>query len=206
MSNEPNIRNRVAGAVVLVSLAVILLPLILDGKKKNQIIESYIPDKPNSGEIILVNVEDSLKRDNSETVEQKEETASITIDAKDIVNDTAAEEVKPKEVKPEPPKVVENKPEPTRQNRPNYDKAGFLVQLGGFSSIENAGNLVAKLNAAGFRAYSKRGKSDGKTIFRVFAGPYLQKSKAEADMKAMTKMASVKPIVVAYDPIKHARG
>ena len=219
MSNEPNIRNRVAGAVVLVSLAVILLPLILDGKKKNQIIDSYIPDKPKSGEIILVNVEDSLKRNEIDaTAGQSEEQESITIDAKEIVTDSGEtqqetekqspqpEQTKPEVVKSQPTKVVENKPEPKRQNRPNYDQAGFLVQLGGFSSMENAANLVAKMNAGGFRAYSKRGKAGGKTIYRVFAGPYLQKTKAEADMQAMKKLAAVNPIVVSYDPIKHARG
>jgi len=209
MSNEPNIRNRVAGAVVLVSLAVILLPLILDGKKKNQIIESYIPDKPNSGEIILVNVEESLKRDQSQNNQSKDKDdaaqkeATITIDAKELV---AEPEKKVAEVKKEPPKVVENKPQPKRQNRPNYDQAGYLVQLGSFSSSENAANLVTKLNAAGYRAYSKRGDSAGKRIYRVFAGPYLQKTKAESDMSKMQKIESVKPIVVTYDPIKHARG
>ena len=213
MSNEPNIRNRVAGAVVLVSLAVILLPLILDGKKKNQIIESYIPDKPASGEIILVNVEESLRtqdatpEENTASDTTEDDKQSITIDAKDIVADKEPEPVTTKPAtQAAPPKVVDNKPEPKRQNRPNYAQAGYLVQLGSFSSRDNASKLVTTLNKGGFKAYSKRGTSAGKTIYRVFAGPYLQKTQAEADMKKMQKMASVSPMVVTYDPIKHARG
>jgi len=211
MSNEPNIRNRVAGAVVLVSLAVIFLPLILDGKKKNQILDSYIPEKPQAGEIILVNVEESLQA-NKDTHNPPTETNgeekpdSVTIDVNEIIEDTkkntGEKELVAKKIAT---KVTPPKPEPKRDNRPSYKLKGHLVQLGGFGTKNNASKLVGTLKAKGYKAYYKTGRSNGKPLYRVFAGPYLKKSEAESAMAKMKKLAAIEPIVVTYDPIKHAQ-
>ena len=150
MSTEPNIRNRVAGAVVLVSLAVIFLPLILDGKKKNQILESYIPEKPSSDEIVLINIEDKNKADDKaleeaakNTDESSSATNTITIDAGEITADNKVAEQQPVQQKttvPEQKPDVIKEPVVTeqRKNRPNYSRSGHLVKVGGFSSRENA--------------------------------------------------------------------
>lgn len=219
MSAEPNIRNRVAGAVVLVSLAVIFLPLILDGKKKNQIIESTIPDKPKSGEIILINIDDNKKtsdiaEDASQAAADPSESTSLTIPAEEINADkpvTQSTETSSAEQTPKPtskPKDTIKKPVPTpeRSNRPVYANKGHLVQLGSFSSRDNASRLVTTLQNASHRAYYKSGESNGKTIFRVFSGPYLERSEAEQAVTAIKKLAKVSPIIVTYDPLKHSQG
>lgn len=228
MSAEPNIRNRVAGAVVLVSLAVIFLPLILDGKKKNQVLESTIPDKPKSGEIILVNIEENTKDDSSAG-----ETTSLTIPAEEITTDSASSNAddavideKPvpavtdnsatnkttqdktvaEKPKPEPEVIKAPTPKPERTNRPIYADKGHLVQIGSFSTRDNASRLVSTLQKASQRAYYKSGTSGGKPIYRVFSGPYLERSDAEKAIVAIKKLASVNPIIVTYDPVKHAQG
>ena len=218
MSAEPNIRNRVAGAVVLVSLAVIFLPLILDGKKKNQIIESTIPDKPKSGEIILINIDDNKKTaDIADSATQEDpdasDSTSLTIPAEEINADKSVTqtETSPAEQTPKPtskPKDSIKKPVPTpeRSNRPVYANKGHLVQLGSFSSRDNASRLVSSLQKASHRAYYKSGESNGKTIFRVFSGPYLERSEAEQAVTAIKKLANVNPIIVTYDPLKHSQG
>lgn len=216
MSSEPNIRNRVAGAVVLVSLAVIFLPLILDGKKKNQILESYIPESPKSGEIILVNVDEASNADEQETDNNNDTSDSgsdnsITIAAEEITGESDnTENTSAPVIKSEPEKKPEEvvqapKKLPERTNRPNYSQAGFLVQVGSFGSRKNALALVDTLKKSSHKAYFKTGLSAGKTRYRVFSGPYLQKNSAESAMKQMKQLAKVNPIVVTYDPVKHAQ-
>ena len=216
MSSEPNIRNRVAGAVVLVSLAVIFLPLILDGKKKNQILESYIPESPKSGEIILVNVDEANNSDEKETDNEAQASDSvadnsITIAAEEITGeqdktDSKSAPVKKSEPEKKPEEVVQAPKKITeRTNRPNYKKSGFLVQLGSFGSRKNAVALVDTLKKSSHKAYFKTGLSSGKTIYRVFSGPYLEKNAAESAMKRMKQLVKVNPIVVTYDPVKHAQ-
>ena len=218
MSTEPNIRNRVAGAVVLVSLAVIFLPLILDGKKKNQILESYIPEKPASEEIVLINIEDSNETDEqpnadgaTDNNETSSETNTITIDAGEITADKAVEEPKPSAEEKTASKETTDIKEPVvtekRNNRPNYTREGHLVKVGGFSSRENADKLVSKLKAANFRAYAKRGTVNNRPYFRVFVGPYLSKADAEKAAPELSKLAGItKPVIEAFDPLKHGQG
>ncbi len=224
MSAEPNIRNRVAGAVVLVSLAVIFLPLILDGKKKTQILDSYIPEKPASGEIILINIDEQKSSEqqqdqagNQDSGSTSGEKNSITIEASEI---TAAAEGSNKENEAEDEPASKpaaeiaqtqddiNQPVaiPQRNNRPNYEGGGHLVQIGSFGSRENASRLVEKLKTASYRSYYKTGTSRNKTIYRVFVGPYLNRDEAQQAILGLKKIADVNPIIVTYDPLKHSQG
>ena len=62
------------------------------------------------------------------------------------------------------------------------------------------------MQKATHRAYYKSGESNGKTIFRVFSGPYLERTEAEQAVTAIKKLANVNPIIVTYDPLKHSQG
>jgi len=218
VSTEPNIKYRVTGAMVLIALAVIFLPLILDGQKKNQILDSKIPEKPISGEIILVNVDDT-------TNEQKEETNSVQIvevgsvqqnkvDDTELAENQKAEvekdDIKVPVVKSEAVKSEITKSETTktvlsenRQDRPNYKSSAFVIQLGSFSNKTNAQKLVDKLKKSGYKAYLKVGKSNGKLINRVLVGPELKRPQAESKIKALNKISGLKAIIVSYDPLRH---
>jgi len=228
MSVEPNIKNRVTGAIVLVALAVIFLPLILDGQKKNQILESQIPDKPIKGEIILVNVEDigsnpaesTKKQTQSDTESEQNNNNPKTITETPITEVPKAENQKTvkqneskktvvkkqpeiKTTKKAPAQVVVSKPTEVRRDRPNYKSAAFVIQLGSFGNKTNASKLVSRLKKAGHKAYLRNGKSNGRTIHRVLVGPILKRKMADAKIAPLAKLSGLKPIVVTYDPLKH---
>ena len=189
MSTEPNIKYRVTGAMVLIALAVIFLPLILDGQKKNQILNSSIPAKPISGEIILVNVEDidsTKKNSATENIDNSKDEA--------VENKNSEAEV----IVPTNTKVVEK-----RRDRPNYKSSAFVIQLGSFGSQANASKLVVKLKEAGYKAYLMEGESDGKVIYRVLVGPELKREQAESKLEALNKLSGLKVIIVSYDPLIH---
>jgi len=228
VSVEPNIKNRVTGAIVLVALGVIFLPLILDGQKKNQILESQIPEKPIKGEIILVNVDD-IQAD-SETSTRNTDNKTDKVSEAEVIENTSVKELvvnkqppkstakqtKPtksaakKEVsksKSEPDdakaEVVVSKPVEERRSRPNYKAAAYVIQLGSFGNKTNANKLVSKLKNKNYKAYLSNGKSNGKTIYRVLVGPILKRDQAESKISGITKLTGLKPIIVTYDPLKH---
>jgi len=232
VSVEPNIKNRVTGAIVLVALGVIFLPLILDGQKKNQILESQIPEKPIKGEIILVNVDDiqsNSKANSNNSADKSDKTNGPEVNnknsAKEIVQNkepiqtptktpkneskteqsaTKKEVSKPKpEIKHSKPEVIVSKPVEERRSRPNYKAAAYVIQLGSFGNKTNANKLVSKLKKASYKAYLSNGKSNGKTIYRVLVGPILIRNQAESKINGITKLTGLKPIIVTYDPLKH---
>ena len=232
MSVEPNIKNRVTGAIVLVALGVIFLPLILDGQKKNQILESQIPEKPIKGEIILVNVDDiqtesetntkNSQKNNNDKADKVNETQVIENNSvkEHVVNNTPAKNTekqtksvkssakkdvkKPKsEAKKGEAEVVVSKPVEERRSRPNYKAAAYVIQLGSFGNKTNANKLVSKLKNKNYKAYLSNGKSNGKTIYRVLVGPILKRDQAESKISGITKLTGLKPIIVTYDPLKH---
>jgi len=211
VSAEPNIKFRVTGALVLIALAVIFLPLLLDGQKKNQILDSRIPEKPVKGEIILVNIGKSNSTITDEKVEQEQQPKAEvekTPPSKEVIKEQAVKEVVVTKKSTPPPEVkLESKQpvskEPERTNRPNYKASAFVIQIGSFSNKSNAQKLVDKLKAAGYKAYLREGKSGSKTISRVLVGPELKRQQAESKIKALNKIAGSKAMVMVYDPVRH---
>lgn len=218
MKTDSYITHRVTGAMVLIALAVVFLPLILDGQKKNQILESKIPDKPISGEIILVNIEDSTKNNTKELDDTGSHDKKISDTTKDevVINNEPVKEITTKaEVVPV---KIENKSLNTTANktntkpvvasderitRPSYKSAAYVIQLGSFGNQANAKKLVDKLKAAGYKAYLRSAKSNSKSISRVLVGPELKREQAEAKIKALNKLSGLKAIIVSYDPLRH---
>lgn len=226
MTTEPNIKYRVTGAMVLIALAVIFLPLILDGQKKNQVLDSKIPDKPVRGEIILVN----LDEEDSQAKAADEKTSSQTgilnktepTSTPDIIKQSGAGEISTSETQetssearqaviktvektatPPPTSDVKPETEPARTDRPSYKQTAYVIQLASLSNRENAIKLVDKLKSAGYKAYRKVGRSNGKTINRVLVGPELNKQDAESKIAALNKISGTKAIIMEYDPIRH---
>jgi len=205
VTNETNIKQRLTGAIVLIALAVIFLPLILDGQKKQQILESQIPDKPISGEIILVNIDKQKhqQQEHEQPEVKAESEASEIIKAKEITPQKVKEVVvdkQPISTAVDATKVQKNQP---RIDRPSYKSSAFVIQVGSFGSSSNANKLIKKLKAAGYKAYLRKGQSNGKTINRVLVGPELKRSNAESKLSKLNKISGLNSMIVTYDPLKH---
>jgi len=212
VNTEPNIKHRVTGALVLIALAVIFLPLILDGQKKNQILESNIPAKPVTGEIILLDIEKSENIANEQITKEQVATEQEpqVIDSpkvKEVVVNTTKEPKMPvKKPVTKPTATPKVKPVVTtdqRKNRPKFKSSALVIQVGSFSNKANAQKIVDKIKAAGYKAYLKTGKSNAITIHRVLVGPELKREKAESQLKALNKLSGLEAIVLAYDPLRH---
>lgn len=75
----------------------------------------------------------------------------------------------------------------------------WLIQVGSFSSVENANNLRDKLRKAGFNnSYSQR-SDDGK-LTRVFVGPSTQRAELERSAAQIALKFDLKGKIVPLQP------
>jgi len=173
-------RRRLVGAIALVLLVVVFLPMFLDSEPKplNQDIAITIPPLP--------------VPDTSTT---RATTAPVTVAPSSPANPSAGMDIAPT-VRPTPavaPKAATSKPEPKPAPvKPAKASENFVVQLGAFSNTANARALQRKLQESKFKAYTEVVKSAGGERTRVRVGPYESREAAE---KARQRMRSLKLVI-----------
>ena len=167
-----SLKQRLIGAVVLVILMVIIVPLLLDGQKEVVVDRSLIPEKQQKGnnrEIIVLD----LKRNSP---------LPLNENRKEFINferiNEAIEIIKTYITNPK-----DKSESDTKKNtviRDNYsNKDSWVIQLGSFYLVENANKKIQLLNSQGHEAYFVKNLKNNKVIYKVWLGPYRNKSEAE---------------------------
>lgn len=224
---ENSLKQRIVGAVVLIALAVIFLPSILKEKQNQQPFQSKIPPKPIqniertiSEEAKSKNEQTQLSLDEleSKTKERKSKVIKLADSDSKVVDKTESEsEAKQlaKDKETQPTKIVPIKTEQMSNNELETDdpiatigeqfkKAAWVIQIASFSNKSNAVSFVDKLKDAGHKAYRRKNLNPkGKTIYRIFVGPYIKKQGALDALIKVNKISSLSGIILAFDPIKH---
>jgi DedD protein len=196
-------RHRLIGAAVLVLIAVVGLPRILDSSPKLA---------PND---IAVNIVTSLPIPGTNTKSEDKPKAEVVAEpAKEVPKVAAAPEPKTEvkaEAKPEPKAEakVETKPTPVPNkaaalglaageeivasnggsNVATTGSGKYVIQIGAFASEERTKGWIVKLKEQKIPNYvlNKNG-SDGTKLFVLRAGPYTDKDSAEAAEKKIKAM------------------
>ncbi len=203
-------RHRLIGAAVLVLIAVIGLPRILDSKPKsapNDIAVNIVTSLPIPGADPKpeAKVEEKSKVDlpveapkaevpapapevkAEEKAEPKAEVKSAPAVNKSAALGLAAGEevVAGAAPKSTPKPKVEDVPKPSAAT----GSGKYIIQIGAFASEDNVKSLVAKLKNQKIPSFvvNKAG-ADGGKIFLVRAGPYTDKDAAEAAEKKIKAM------------------
>lgn len=207
-------RHRLIGAAILVLIAVVGLPRILDSKPKSS---------PND---IAVNIVTSLPIPGTETKPEEKPKAEVPVESKDAPK-VAAVPVPAPELKPDSKSEakqevkVNAKPATPAVNKtgtlglaageevvaagaPKVDKpkaddvtkpvttngsGKYVIQIGAFASEERAKGWIAKLKDQKIPNYvlNKTG-TDGAKLYVLRAGPYTDKEAAEAAEKKIKAM------------------
>ncbi len=103
-----------------------------------------------------------------------------------------------------PPRPAPQRSGNAKQERPQVAgppprlKAGWVVQVGSFSSRRNARRLRDRLDKAGFESFLGEFRMDGRPAYRVLVGPVARQGEAEALRTRLGKQAGVKGIVMRY--------
>jgi len=195
---EPILKQRLIGAIVLVSLAVIFIPIILEGPDDEWAPRSHsVPDKPHMdyrADVELALPPETLEVEEAVAVEilsreqAKPEPAVPPAPAK-----TKAVEAPlpvPKPVKPPEPARVEPAP-PVKATAAAVPETkalkGWFVQVGSFGQEMNASGLRDRLVAAGYPVRLQAVELGKKHAYRVMVGP--SASRADADKMAASLLS-----------------
>lgn len=190
---ERRLKERLIGASVLVMLAVILIPMILDdtSRTETRITQTNIPARPDDGftsKIVPL----------PEPGEREPGSPHIT-PAPPAVEEPAAPAPAPAAQAPAtgaqatPPHTANAASAPDR-----VGVAAWIVQLGSFSSEENANSLSLRLRQAGYAAFVEPVGEGGNQAYRVRVGPELLKSDAQALSDRLKANMHLDGIVLNY--------
>lgn len=208
---DKTLQKKLVGAAVLIALAVIFLPMFLDGKKdvESSSMQIEIPPKP------VYDIPNRLEKKVPPPVAEAV-PPQRTLEVKPIQEQIP----EPPAIEPPPPPVQEapaeevakvtppveaatpkSKPEPKPavKSRPAAPSgAGFVVQVGSFSQRQNAAVLTDKLVAAGFPAFVEDIDFRGRSIFRVKVGPRPSREAVDELRQRLIDTEKLEGIVVAH--------
>ena len=200
------LKERIIGAVVLVLVVVLVVPVFLDGPpSEEEIVSTSVPLPGQS--------------------EQKTQTVVLDRDRDAPVPSTTAEKPRPEsqpesqpEPQPEPqrvsrtevkePEVAREKPapDPVPERQPpaaeteapaaTVSATGmWAVQLGSFGNQENAERLAADLRSQGYAAFLSKLATNSGELHRVRVGPQKDRESAEAMAERLQKAGHTGQVV-----------
>lgn len=201
---EERLKERLVGATVLVLLAVVFVPMLLDvPREEREDPPDAIPERPRGGfttkTISLgepqtprldAEIEREHRRHAQEVADAPRGSAGTPATASDstIRNETS-------------PATAPQGPAAAQESAAEVDGAapdGWAVQLGSFSVPNNALALRDRLRAKGYTAFIESGFTAAGEVSRVFVGPVLDRGRAESSMAKLRREMQLEGIVVRY--------
>lgn len=180
-------RRRLVGAITLVIAAVVILPMVLDGKpeQRNQEIDIRIPSEDSAGEFtpgVAPQIEiPAPVSGEPATGAQHERQKKPVISAEPAQSAPGASEKPAATGKSSDPKS-----EPGGAKVTATDV--FVVQLGAFSDPVKARQQQQGLLPKGIKAYTETLKTDKGEITRVRVGPFRTREEAEDTREKLKKL------------------
>ncbi|RMI00191.1 SPOR domain-containing protein [Stutzerimonas nitrititolerans] len=195
MAMDRGLIQRMVGALVLIALAVIFVPMLFNREDDARRVEVDAPAMPQTPAMPDVEVQ---------PVEVPEPAAEPFPEEFEIIEEgpeTAAQV--PAEPITAPPAVAEPTPTPpAEQPEPEQrlDAANlpvsWSVQLASLSNRESAEALTAKLRSQGYNAYVRTFEG----MNRVFVGPLVERAEANRLRDVLERQQKLKGFVVRFKP------
>lgn len=211
------LKQRVIGAVVLVSLAVIFVPMLFDEphiERSSRVIDipeqppfpevetppvfdeeasSYRLEEPAPGNVAEQPTPDTeLPPAQQDPAIPPEQTFSAT-ELQPEPSDSPAPTQPPSEPAPEPSQESES------AEFARSLEGAWVVQLGSFGNADNARRLRDNVRAKGYDSHIQRIERGETTFTRVFSGPFAEKSDAEKAKKTLDAEFGVNGLVTSGD-------
>lgn len=195
MAMDRGLIQRMVGALVLIALAVIFVPMLFNREDDARRVEVDAPAMPQTPAMPDVEVQ---------PVEVPEPAAEPFPEEFEIIEEgpeTAAQV--PAEPITVPPAVAEPTPTPPAE-RPEPEQrldvanlpVSWSVQLASLSNRESAEALTAKLRSQGYNAYVRTFEG----MNRVFVGPLVERAEANRLRDVLERQQKLKGFVVRFKP------
>jgi DedD protein len=181
-------KHRIVGAIVLVALVVIFVPMILSGREPPPELKGAREAPPRA-----------------EITESRMVVTPIADGAEPKESSEAAQVTPPAESKPAPeaePVAPVEKPAVAKKPEPAPAKAaavkiedGWMVQVGTFSNTENAARLRDRLKSLGHSVHADSVTVGGKKAMRLRVGPFADRARADRAQAQIRKETGVAGVV-----------
>jgi DedD protein len=171
---DAKLKQRLTGAVILTLLAIILLPLLLDGTEEGRVgITSDIPAPPKI-DLEHITVQGIMRK-----IEQMEKASEARL-PKEVVDETNYDAA------------------PDHTLDINQLPVNWSLQLGSFQKEDNATGLRALLRKQNYRSYILHANTNDGEIYRVFVGPSSSKESLVKMNEEIEGKLKLKGRVVRY--------
>jgi DedD protein len=201
---DPALKQRMLGAAVLIVLAIIFVPMLLDGAPsgRSETVDLAIPDAPERDfetRVVPLDTAPPASVEDPNAVATVEATATKPVDA--LTGSEPPAPAAETEAEPQPAATVAPDVAPAPPAAQAATPGGrYAVSFGTYGLKANADKLVADLKAAQVAAYSDQVTVDGKPMLRVRAGPFVDRTQAEqARLVAKQARGDVAARVVEVD-------
>ncbi|MBX3665206.1 MAG: SPOR domain-containing protein [Burkholderiales bacterium] len=183
-------RRRLVGAIVLVTVVAVVLPMVLDSEPRpsSQSIDIQIPS-PDAG--VLSSKPVPLKPADAPAVAETPKAEMKAESKKPEPKPEAVSEAKPapvaaSEAKAESP--AKTKDTPKEKAREPAKNGSFVIQVAALSDATRAKELQAKIAAGGMKAYTEVVQTAKGPVTRVRVGPYASREAAEKARPQLQKL------------------
>ncbi|SUZ53045.1 uncharacterized protein METZ01_LOCUS5899, partial [marine metagenome] len=183
-------KQRVVGTIVIVSLALIFLPIIFDGQGSHQTqTASRIPEQP------VVPILPEPQQSRPVIISDADLVAIETKPESELVTKTIEESISdPIEVSASESAFTRDIPTLNPAGLPN----GWSIRLGSFSEASNASDLMQRLQTAGYKAYIRDIDSEQAELTGVFVGPWLERALVNDYIDQLRDEFQLEGMVVRY--------
>jgi DedD protein len=190
---DQKLKQRLVGAIVLVSLAVFFIPIILEGPENDWVARNQAMPEPPAIDF---------------SVHKQPPPFSKTPTMPAVVEKAAGQ------AKAEPPKAASTLPgtasrspekptvkqtakpvkvtTPPKSPETRFPPGSWGIQLGSFSDKANAAGLSDKLQAARYPSFLEDVKAKSGTLYKVIVGPYDSREAAEKIRDEISKQQGLK--------------
>ncbi|OUR72567.1 hypothetical protein A9Q77_05920 [Marinomonas sp. 42_23_T18] len=183
--------HRLIGAGIMLVAAAALLPVILDGERPPELdVDIRVSKAPVIPEVVIKPAQPLPVVEKQ--IEYKKLNKAIDTSVKDITTASKKESAKVVVVKKK--ETVTKKAVVVKKLAKTSEKAKWTLQIASFKSRSNASALVKKLQAANYPAYT----ITTKTLFKVYVGPEIKRTRSESLKKEIKKKFSLDGFIVKY--------
>lgn len=203
---DKGLKQRVVGALVLLALAVIFLPMLFsrEDEMRQVVVEAPVMPKPPAMPSVEVQPTEvpEPQADEADTAVQPEVAPAPAVPAAPVAS--APVQAAPQPVAPAPKPAVPAQqasaapaaPAPAQRLDANNLPVSWSVQLASLSNRARADELQKSLRSQGYNAYVR--SFDG--MNRVFVGPVVERAEAERLRDQLGKQQKLNGFVVRFQP------
>ena len=193
---DTRLKQRLIGAIVLTTLAIIVLPMLLDGSAEDRArVVARIPEPPG------IQLKKMTVADIDHKMQQMQTDSAARMPELEAGVPPATLPVTRSQATPQPATKAASDSKVTADKFAlDKDKlpVSWSLQLGSFKNEDNALRLRKELRDHHYRAYVIAAQTDQGKLYRVLVGPMLERDKLEALGQEIESRLKLKGQVVRY--------